>query len=107
MAVLADDPAAVAALEQAGFSLKKNAAGGVTEISVSVSADKDLNAVSAALQQLAGLHSVTVARLGGPGLQDAAMQPLSNLSGLKRLEDRKSTRLNSSHIPLSRMPSSA
>mgnify|MGYP003346131012 CR=1 FL=1 len=27
--------------------------------------------------------------------------------GLKELRDRKSTRLNSSHIPLSRMPSSA
>ena len=27
--------------------------------------------------------------------------------GLEELEDRKSTRLNSSHIPLSRMPSSA
>ena len=29
------------------------------------------------------------------------------LAGLEHLEDRKSTRLNSSHIPLSRMPSSA
>jgi len=80
-AVPADDPAAVAALEQAGFSLKKNAAGNVTE--VSVSADKD---VAAALRQLAGLHSVTVARLGGPGLTDEAMQPLSSLTALKRLD---------------------
>ena len=29
------------------------------------------------------------------------------LSGNSNVEDRKSTRLNSSHIPLSRMPSSA
>ena len=29
------------------------------------------------------------------------------LKGLQREKDRKSTRLNSSHIPLSRMPSSA
>ena len=31
----------------------------------------------------------------------------SLMAGGKRLRDRKSTRLNSSHIPLSRMPSSA
>ena len=30
-----------------------------------------------------------------------------NLTEKKAIEDRKSTRLNSSHIPLSRMPSSA
>ena len=37
------------------------------------------------------------------------LQLLSNHKGLdsKHYEDRKSTRLNSSHIPLSRMPSSA
>ena len=31
----------------------------------------------------------------------------TNVPGREKLEDRKSTRLNSSHIPLSRMPSSA
>ncbi len=79
--VSADDPAAVAALEQAGFSLKKDAAGNVAE--VSVSADQD---VATALQRLAGLHSVTVLRLGGPGLKDEAMQPLAALTSLKRLD---------------------
>ena len=45
-----------------------------------------------------------VALIGGAAADDA--QPL--LSPLHYLEkDRKSTRLNSSHIPLSRMPSSA
>ena len=32
---------------------------------------------------------------------------LERLEALEQLRDRKSTRLNSSHIPLSRMPSSA
>ena len=36
--------------------------------------------------------------LGGKG---------ANLAEMSRIGDRKSTRLNSSHIPLSRMPSSA
>ena len=43
------------------------------------------------------------------------LQPLIDMEGIKHpelrmalgFEDRKSTRLNSSHIPLSRMPSSA
>ena len=34
-------------------------------------------------------------------------QPKNLDLGNKRMSDRKSTRLNSSHIPLSRMPSSA
>ena len=39
---------------------------------------------------------------GAAALDAAAVRP-----GERVLEDRKSTRLNSSHIPLSRMPSSA
>ena len=35
------------------------------------------------------------------------LNKLSGGEGAKGAEDRKSTRLNSSHIPLSRMPSSA
>ena len=34
-------------------------------------------------------------------------QQLANLLTQQGMQDRKSTRLNSSHIPLSRMPSSA
>ena len=50
--------------------------------------------------------------LAGRMLQTLMQSPSPNLSilgGLKNLlaGDRKSTRLNSSHIPLSRMPSSA
>ena len=38
---------------------------------------------------------------------DQAARSLATQVTRARLEDRKSTRLNSSHIPLSRMPSSA
>ena len=38
---------------------------------------------------------------------DMKMPRVSGLEVLKKSKDRKSTRLNSSHIPLSRMPSSA
>ena len=38
---------------------------------------------------------------------NAFMDPMVAARGWSREEDRKSTRLNSSHIPLSRMPSSA
>ena len=39
--------------------------------------------------------------------QSAIMSPLDSLEALDRLRDRKSTRLNSSHTDISRMPSSA
>ena len=76
-----DDAAAVAALETAGCSLKKDASGQVTEIAVS--ADEDF---SEALKNLAGIPNVTVARFGGPGMNDVGMQSLSNLKKLKRLD---------------------
>ena len=38
---------------------------------------------------------------------DEAMNVLANVLVMIAVQDRKSTRLNSSHIPLSRMPSSA
>ena len=42
-----------------------------------------------------------------PGDQLAGQTPLLDRKGGKRIGDRKSTRLNSSHIQKSRMPSSA
>ncbi len=77
----ADDPAAVAALEQAGCSLKKNSDGLVTEIAVSADVD-----FSETLKNLSGIPNVTVARFGGPGMNDKGMQSLSNLKLLKRLD---------------------
>ena len=41
------------------------------------------------------------------GELDAAFTQLSQDEAVRVIVDRKSTRLNSSHIPLSRMPSSA
>ena len=38
---------------------------------------------------------------------DTLQYYLENLDGVKKAQDRKSTRLNSSHITRSRMPSSA
>ena len=43
----------------------------------------------------------------GRGKQDGALHEVSTLGLASTALDRKSTRLNSSHIPLSRMPSSA
>ena len=39
--------------------------------------------------------------------EPASTESIENLLTAAKAEDRKSTRLNSSHIPLSRMPSSA
>ncbi len=80
-AVTPDDAAAVAALEKAGCSLKKNADGMVTEIAVS--ADTDF---SESMKHLAGVPNIAVARFGGPGMNDAGMQSLANLKLLKRLD---------------------
>ena len=61
---------------------------------------------------LAG-HAVTITDAHRPTLDSALMRISTNLRDLGDDEnavnrvDRKSTRLNSSHIPLSRMPSSA
>ncbi|MEZ6034902.1 MAG: hypothetical protein R3C17_17560 [Planctomycetaceae bacterium] len=76
-----DDQAAVAALEKAGCSLQKNAAGLVTEIAVSSDAD-----FSEPLKYLAGIPNVTAARFGGPGMNDDGMKFLSSLKSLKRLD---------------------
>ena len=60
---------------------------------------------------LAGLDATALARVYeermklSPGAK--ALVAAAQAAGLKTLLDRKSTRLNSSHIPLSRMPSSA
>ena len=79
--VPADDPAAVAALEKAGCSLQRDKAGNVSEISVSSDVD-----FTETLKQLDGLHSVTVARFGGPGMNDTGMAAFSSLKTLKRLD---------------------
>ena len=76
-----DDPAAVAALEKAGCSLKKNADGIVTQIAVSATGD-----ISETMKHLAGVPNVTTARFGGPGMNDSGMQFLSGLKSLKRLD---------------------
>ena len=47
------------------------------------------------------------AALGGATQMQAAMAPSAGRDRAVQRTDRKSTRLNSSHIPLSRMPSSA
>ena len=48
-----------------------------------------------------------VYHLGDVVINRRCLPTLNRLNGKKVLIDRKSTRLNSSHIPLSRMPSSA
>ncbi|MEI6541590.1 MAG: hypothetical protein WCO86_19005, partial [Planctomycetota bacterium] len=70
--VTPDDNAAVAALEKAGCSLKKNAAGQVTEIAVSSDTD-----FSETMKYLVGVPNVTIARFGGPGMNDKGMAYLS------------------------------
>lgn len=76
-----DDPKAIAALEAAGCRLTKNAAGLVTEISVS--ADTDF---SKTLKHLAGTPNITSARFGGPGMNDEGMASIVSLKLLKRLD---------------------
>ena len=76
-----DDEAAVAALEKSGCSLTKNAAGLVTEIAVSSDTD-----FSEPLKYLAGVPNITIARFGGPGMNDNGMKFLSSLESLKRLD---------------------
>ena len=79
--VTSDDSAAVAALEKADCHLKKNAAGLVTEIAVSSDTD-----FSETMKYLSGVPHVTVARFGGPGMNDKGMAFLSSLKFLKRLD---------------------
>ena len=57
------------------------------------------------LTTTAGWAKVTMARLADE--VGVSRQTVYNEIGTKNDLDRKSTRLNSSHIPLSRMPSSA
>ena len=76
-----DDPAAVAALEKAGCRLTKNVDGIVTEIAVSSDSD-----FSETMKHLSGIPNVTIARFGGPGMNDKCMQFLSALKSLKRLD---------------------
>ena len=76
-----DDQVAVAALEKAGCSLKKDAAGLVTEIAVSSDTD-----FSETLKHLVGVPNITLARFGGPGMNDKGMAFLSSLKSLKRLD---------------------
>ena len=66
----------------------------------------------AARQALRAAPLATDIRPVNPGMESGRYQPLTNAEVLRVHEaalnvDRKSTRLNSSHIPLSRMPSSA
>ena len=68
--------------------------------------------ISAALFPLAGCACKTKFAAPEPlcssGLTlDEAMRAGEDVLGRLRFPDRKSTRLNSSHIPLTRMPSSA
>ena len=51
--------------------------------------------------------SVKVMALIGHRLTSLTLIPTTHINGITLTLDRKSTRLNSSHIPLSRMPSSA
>ena len=69
--VVADDPAAVAALEEAGFILKKNDAGNVIE--ASMNSDSDISDV---LKNLSGVPNIEVLAFSGPGMADAGMENL-------------------------------
>ena len=79
--VTPDVPVAIAALEKAGCRLKKDAQGLVTEIAVSSDSD-----FSETMKHLSGIPNVTLARFGGPGMNDKALQFLSGLKSLKRLD---------------------
>ena len=76
-----DDAEKVAALEAAGFSLTRNSAGRVTEISV-VSDEP----ISDALANLSGVPNTQVALFSGPGVTDEGMESLASLVSLKRID---------------------
>ena len=68
---LPDDPEKVAALEEAGFTLTRNAAGFVTEIVIATE-----TSIADVLPNLEGVPNVTQARFSGPGLTDEGMEAL-------------------------------
>ena len=71
--------------------------GGVVNLQVPVAHWEMSGGILSGLEQVSGLASLTNCTLAGT----------NRLVGTLNATDRKSTRLNSSHIPLSRMPSSA
>ena len=76
-----DDPAKVAALEKAGFSLTRNADGIVTAISI-VSDES----ISDSLPNLSGVPNTQQALFSGPGVTDAGMEALACLLSLTRID---------------------
>lgn len=77
----ADDPAAVAALQQAGYLIETNSDGIVTSVSVTSNSD-----VSDTYQHFGGVAKVTQARFSGPGIADLGLEVLANWKGLERLD---------------------
>ena len=78
---LPDDPEKVAALEEAGFTLTRNAAGFVTEIVIATE-----TSIADVLPNLEGVPNVTQARFSGPGLTDEGMEALEFIFSVKRLD---------------------
>ena len=78
---LPDDPEKVAALEEAGFTLTRNAAGFVTEIVIATE-----TSIADVLPNLEGVPNVTQARFSGPGLTDEGMEALEFIFSVRRLD---------------------
>ena len=64
-----DDAAAITALTDAGFKVKKSAAGNVEEASMGSEED-----ISEVLSKLVGMPSVRKLTFTGPGISDAGME---------------------------------
>ena len=125
-AILGKDPTMAAVSSLLGQAVKSGASGDASAAGALTSSEaQDRQGVADVIKSLkdAGLVSdqATISDLlaqGTKGIsqtqaqQGAVLRGLGEQvgtvqSGLENLKDRKSTRLNSSHIPLSRMPSSA
>ena len=76
-----DDPAAIRALEEAGFILKKNSDGLVVELSISAKDD-----ISESFQHLSGIPNVATAKFTGPGMADKGLEAIESLTNLRRLD---------------------
>ena len=85
----------------------ESAAAGLLDKHITINAEALSSAaknLATELQLLLGRTFVSVSQLPSP---DDDLEIVIGASQPKQYIDRKSTRLNSSHIPLSRMPSSA